>query len=183
MVLLKSEGELGKFLPEFELPDVFGKEYNENDFSHSELFLVLFICGHCPYVQAIEERLIELRNRFTQAELSMAGICSNDWNDYPEDHPDALARRHKEKGYNFPYLVDQDQKVAKAFKAVCTPDIFLFDQNRKLAYHGRLDDNWKEADKVSKEDLSDAIRLLLTESRAPEEQVPTMGCSIKWKDA
>lgn len=141
----------------------------------------MFICNHCPYVQAIEDRLIDLQREFAAESVQLVGICSNDAVNYPDDSPANLKKRWQEKGYGFPYLVDEDQSVAKAYGAVCTPDLYVFDETRRLAYHGRLDDSWKEPDKVTRRDLADAIRTLLAGKPVQSEQIPSMGCSIKWK--
>lgn len=182
MVLTYSnEPKLGESCPEFSLPSVDGKQYALKDFGNSSGLLVAFICKHCPYVVAIEDRLLALANRFDTKNLQVVAICSNDSYDYPEDSPESLCNHAKEKGYSFPYLVDESQEVAHAFGAVCTPDLFLYDSNRKLYYHGQLDDNWKDESAVESQDLKNAVSEMLSGNPPPEEQKPSMGCSIKWK--
>lgn len=146
------------------------------------ILLVSFICGHCPYVQAIEGRLIELAREFLPKDVSFLAICSNDATDYPEDSPTELLRRWREKGYGFPYLIDTEQKVAREFGAVCTPDFFLYDSTHHLRYRGRLDDSWRHPDRVQRQELREAIELLISNKDIPRDQVPSMGCSIKWKE-
>lgn len=181
MVLLQSESlELLTKCPEFSLPSVDGKTYALKDFSQSKALLIAFICNHCPYVRAIEARLIGLKQAFFVSDFEMVGICSNDAKKYPDDSQEALLGRWREKNYGFPYLIDAEQTVAKAFGAVCTPDLFLFDQERKLFYHGQLDDNWQDESRVTRHDLRDAIEAILRGKSLPESQQPSIGCSIKW---
>jgi hypothetical protein len=142
---------------------------------------VLFICNHCPYVQAIEDRLIALHREYGERGVQLVGICSNDPTHYPDDSPANLLQRWREKHYGFPYLVDATQDVARAFGAVCTPDIYVYDRDRRLAYHGRLDDNWKDESKVTRRELAEAFDALLTNATPTPEQQPSMGCSIKWR--
>jgi len=182
MVLLHSEKiPLGSAAVEFNLPSADGKVYSLGDFQSSKLLLVMFICNHCPYVQAVEDRFIQLQRDYAAKGLGMAGICSNDPTDYPDDLPKNLLKRWKEKDYRFPYLIDESQEVAKSYGAVCTPEFYLFDSDRNLAYHGQLDDNWKDPSKVTHHTLREVIEKLLAGGKAPESQTPSMGCSIKWK--
>jgi len=182
MVLLKSGAFSSTFqAPNFSLPSVDGKTYSLSSFNESRVLVVLFICNHCPYVQAIEDRLIALQREFKNQSVQLVGICSNDSTDYPDDSPANLLKRWRDKDYQFPYLIDETQQAAKAFAAVCTPDLYVFDQNRKLAYRGRLDDNWQFAEQVTRRDLAEAIKALLAGISPDSAQVPSMGCSIKWK--
>lgn len=175
-------GEIGSPCPDFTLPGVDGKTYAlQKDFAKAEALVIMFICGHCPYVQAVEKRLIDLGAEFQKRGAAVVGICSNDPSDYPEDSAASLKQRWLEKHYTFPYLIDDSQSVAKAFGAVCTPDLYLFDRERKLRYRGRLDDSWRDPSKVRRRELAEAITAVL-ENRAVEPlQNPAMGCSIKWK--
>lgn len=173
---------LGSACPNFALPSVDGKTYGSDDFARSKGLLVAFICNHCPYVKAIEDRLIAIARSFDASDLQVVGICSNNAAEYPEDAPQALYARWKEKNYGFPYLIDEEQDVARAFKAACTPDLYLYDHARKLYYHGRIDDNWKDASKATTAELKGAIELLVAGKPAPKVQMPTLGCSIKWKN-
>jgi len=180
-------GELGSTCPDFSLPSVDGKKVSLADFATSaQVLVVMFICSHCPYVKAIEDRLIALAAEFAGRPVAFVGICSNDSYDYPEDAPAALLARWREKGYGFPYLIDESQEVARAFGAVCTPDFFVYDRNRKLAYRGRLDDSWRAPERVQRRELRDAVVALLeaggtAPGKGLTEQNPSMGCSIKWK--
>lgn len=182
MVLLHSEkSPLGTAAPDFSLPGVDGKTYSLKSFASKKVLVVMFICNHCPYVKAIEDRILQLHRDYDAKGVQLIGICSNDPTDYPDDSPANLKKRWEEKHYGFPYLIDGSQEVAKKYGAVCTPDIFVFDQNRKLAYRGQLDDNWKEPSKVTRHDLREALDLLLQGKPASKNQTPSMGCSIKWK--
>lgn len=168
--------------PNFSAVAVDNQRYSLHDFDSSSALLVAFICNHCPYVRAIEDRLLALRHEFSRDVLAMVAICSNDFDQYPDDRPEVLRQRWQEKNYGFPYLIDEDQSIAKDFDAVCTPDLFLFDQQRELFYHGELDDNWQEPTRVSRRSLSNAIQALLKNEQPPVEQKPSMGCSIKWRN-
>lgn len=184
MVLLNSEKiELETKAPDFHLVNAIdGKKYSLSSFSDKKVLVVMFICVHCPYVQAVDDRLVQLRKDFEGKSVQLIGICSNDPTDYPEDSPENLKKHALEKGYGFPYLVDESQEVAKAYDAVCTPDIYVYDQARKLAYHGRIDDNWKNPAQVKKQDLKEAILAILEGQQPAEPQFSSMGCSIKWKN-
>jgi thiol-disulfide isomerase/thioredoxin len=173
-------GELDFPLPEFQLNSVEEKPYASELLAKDKILVVLFICNHCPYVKAIEDRILNLAKSFAENPIQFVGICSNDPTDYPEDSPEQLLKRWNEKNYEFPYLIDSDQHVAKAFGAVCTPDIFVFGRDRKLKYRGRLDDAWKNPNQVRKQELRDAIEAIL-QGEEPSTQNPSMGCSIKWK--
>jgi peroxiredoxin len=182
MVLLNSEKvKLGTPATDFSLPSVDGKVFRLSDFTAKQVLAVFFICSHCPYVQAIEDRIIRLGRELEDKGVQFVGICSNDPTDYPDDSPQNLLKRWKEKQYGFPYLIDESQEVARVYGAVCTPDIFVFDAQRRLAYHGQLDNNWKDAHAVTRQDLREAVELILTGRKPSPEQVPSMGCSIKWK--
>jgi hypothetical protein len=141
----------------------------------------MFICNHCPYVKAVEDRIIRLAKDYAPRGVQVAGICSNDAETYPDDAFDALAVRWRERGYGFPYLHDESQDVARAFGAVCTPDIFVYDREGRLAYRGRIDDSWKDESKVTTRELAGALDALLAGERPAEKQRPSMGCSIKWR--
>jgi peroxiredoxin len=172
--------ELGTTCPDFSLPAVDGKIYSRSDFCQGRPFLVMFICNHCPYVKAIEDRLIELGHQLNQLKIPLVAICSNDEDSYPEDNFAHLKQRWLEKNYPFPYLHDKTQHVAKAFGAVCTPDFFLYDSQGLLQYRGRLDDSWKDPTKVTRRELLEAAQCLLEKRPLPKNPTPSMGCSIKW---
>jgi peroxiredoxin len=172
--------EIGLACPDFSLPAVDGKTYSLKDFPLGKPLVIMFICNHCPYVKAIEDRLIELGSDLKKLGIPVLGICSNDDETYPEDNFENLKKRWNEKNYSFPYLHDKTQEVAKKFGALCTPDFFVYDQNHQLAYRGRLDDSWKDASKVTTRELFEAVKLLASGKPAPQQQTPSMGCSIKW---
>jgi peroxiredoxin len=173
--------ELGSKMPEFDLTSVFDEKFSSRTLAKAPVKVIVFICAHCPYVQAIEHRLVELGRKIEKIGGAMVGICSNDPEEYPEDAKEQLARRAKEHNYSFQYLVDETQDVARAFGAVCTPDFFVYDRNGSLAYRGRLDDSWKDATKVKREELWMAVQKIAQGETVPAEQSPSMGCSIKWR--
>ena len=184
MALLNSEKiQIGSSASDFNLASVEGKKVPLSDFRNKKVLVIIFMCNHCPYVKAIEDRIIQLERDNSAKGVQLIGICSNDPTDYPDDKPESLLQRWKEKDYRFPYLIDETQEIAKAYGAVCTPDLYVYDQNRKLAYHGRLDDNWKEPQKVKSRDLQKAIDQLLLAEAPSASQQSSMGCSIKWKKA
>ena len=171
--------KLGSVAPYFNLPDTFGKNLSIEDFD-SELLVIVFTCNHCPYAKAVEDRLIKLGKEYKN-DVDFVLISSNDSENYPEDSPKKMAERHAEKGYPFPYLFDETQEIAKAYSAVCTPDIFLYNGDRKLEYRGRIDDNWQNPEQVEREELKMAIEAVLNGKTVDFEQKPSMGCNIKWK--
>lgn len=174
---------LGSPCPDFRLPAVDGKTFARDDFRERAALVVMFICNHCPYVQAVEDRIIALQRDYGPRGVQLVGVCSNDPTDYPDDRPERLLARWREKGYGFPYLIDAGQDVARAFGAVCTPDLYVYDGDRRLAYHGRIDDNWKEPAKVRQRELAAALDALLAGRRPAAEQHHALGCSIKWRKA
>lgn len=173
-------GELGMKCPDFFLPSVEGRNYQLRDFTKGSPLVVMFICNHCPYVKAIEDRLIQLGTDLKNENIPVIAICSNDENGYPEDSFENLKKRSFEKKYSFVYLHDKTQSVARDFGAVCTPDFFIFDRDLKLAYRGRLDDSWKDPHAVTRRDLYEAALMIKKENKIPQEQISSMGCSIKW---
>ena len=173
--------ELGKPMPPFVLPGVDGRTYQGTDFAHAQCLLVVFTCNHCPYAQAVEDRVIALQDAYPQAQLQVVAICANDSTAYPDDAPPMLLERWRAKKMPFPYLYDEEQGVAKAFGAVCTPDFFLYDGARKLVYRGRLDDDWKHPGRVQRRELAEAVALTIAGQPAPRVQHPSIGCSIKWR--
>lgn len=176
------ETDFSLTLPSFQLPTVFGKSFHSHNLESARVKVLLFICNHCPYVKAIEDRLIALAQSYQDQPVHFLAICSNDPSEYPEDHPDELAKHAKLKGYPFDYLIDESQELAKLVGAVCTPDIFVFDDNNHLFYRGRLDDSWKDPSKVTRQELKMAIDAGLTAKPLEFKPVPSMGCSIKWKN-
>ncbi len=174
---------LGTPCPDFHLPSVDGATVARDDFRDKPVLVVMFLCNHCPYVQAIEDRLIALVREYAPRGVQFVGICSNDPTNYPDDAPAKLLARSRAKGYGFPYLVDASQDVARAFDAVCTPDLYVYDLDRRLAYHGRLDDDWKDPSRVTRRELAAALDALLDGREPAREQLHSIGCSIKWKAA
>ena len=182
MALTESEPiALGTRAPDFELPGIDGKTFSLDSFSGANGLVVMFICNHCPYVIAVEDRLVELGRSFIPPGVAFVAIMPNDVERYPDDAPDKMKQRSDEKGYPFPYLYDESQATARAYGAVCTPDIYVFDADLELAYHGRIDDNWKEPAAVTKRELAAAIEAIVGGEKPSQEQNPTIGCSIKWK--
>jgi len=182
MALTYSKGMAkGTKAPDFNLPGTDGRNYTLESFREAKALIVLFTCNHCPYARACEDRFIALQNDYATKGVRIVAINSNDAATYPDDSFANMKIRTKEKSYPFPYLCDETQKVARAYDAACTPDIFLFDAARKLVYNGRLDDNWQEPTKVTKQELREAIDCTLAGKAVPFEPKPSMGCNIKWK--
>ncbi len=171
---------LGTACPDFTLPGVDGRLWSLHDF-HCPALLVVVMCNHCPYVQAVDDRINALAQAY-QGRCAVVGLNANDAETYPEDSFEAMRARAAAKGYAFPYLWDEEQVVARALGAVCTPDFFLYDQHRHLVYRGRLDDNWKDAAHVTRQELKTAIERVLAGQEPLEVQHPSMGCSIKWRN-
>jgi thiol-disulfide isomerase/thioredoxin len=174
-------GELDSNCPDFSLKSVDGKSYSRKDFANAKATVILFICNHCPYVKAIEDRMIALAHEYSRKGVVFVGVCSNDAADHPDDRPEELFKRWKAKHYDFPYLVDIDQTMARDFGAVCTPDIYVYDSKHKLSYRGRLDDSWRDPAHVQRQELREALDRILQNLPVTGTQNPSMGCSIKWK--
>ncbi len=166
--------------PDFDLLALDGKNYSLSNFKNGNPVLFMFICNHCPYVKAIEDRLIQLADDLKKENIHVVAICSNDEVNYPEDSFGNLKKRSVEKKYPFVYLYDKTQQVAKNFGAVCTPDFFLYDRELKLKYRGRLDDSWKDPSLVRNRELYLAALDLKYKNELSFNQTPSMGCSIKW---
>ncbi|QQR90093.1 MAG: thioredoxin family protein [Myxococcales bacterium] len=183
MALAYSNGmAIGTSAPDFSLPGVDGKTYTLGSFDDAKILVVVFTCNHCPYAKACEDRLIVLQHDYLEKGVRLVAINPNDAERYPDDSFAAMKERAQEKHYPFPYLQDESQEVARAYDAACTPDIFVFDAERKLQYNGRLDDNWQEPHKVERSDLRLLLDSLLNGKTIDFEPVHSMGCSIKWKD-
>lgn len=172
---------LGKSAPAFELRGIDEKTYSLESFKRKNALVVMFLCVHCPYVKAVQERIARIAREFTARGVQFVGINSNDTDQYPEDSIENMRLQAKEMGFEFPYLIDETQEVARAYDAVCTPDLFVFDKDLKLAYRGRIDDNWKDPTKVRRHDLQYALESLLASKPVSQDQIPSMGCSIKWR--
>ncbi len=182
MALMYSKGmTIGTPMPEFSLAGTDGKHWSSADFTDAMVLVVVFSCNHCPYAIASEDRLIALQHEYMERGVRFVLINPNDADRYPDDAFDHMVRRSQEHHFPFPYLQDETQVVARAYDAACTPDIFVFDRARKLAYNGRIDDNWQEPEKATHHDLRTAIEDTLAGRALSIEPVPSMGCSIKWK--
>jgi len=174
--------EFGKSAPDFRLPGVDGKTWTLTEARGKNGLLVMFICNHCPYVKAVLDRLLRDARELTEHGINTVAIMSNDPTDYPEDSFDNMRQVSEKFKFPFPYLYDETQAVAKAFGAVCTPDFFGYNKDLKLQYRGRLDASRKEPVLNARRDLFEAMKQLAQTGRGPREQIPSMGCSIKWKD-
>lgn len=172
---------LGTPAPDFSLPGTDGKTYSLDSFKVKKVLVVIFMCNHCPYVKAVLRRLINLQNDFEKQSVQLVGINVNDIEKYPDDSPEHMKALAEKKDLPFPYLFDATQEVGKAYDAVCTPDIYVYGEERKLLYRGRVDDNWQHPDEITRHDLKDAIEAILANQPVSDDQVSSMGCSIKWK--
>lgn len=182
MALMKSTMvPLGTPAHDFKLPGVDGKTYTLDSFQDCKVLVILFMCNHCPYVKAVLQRLIDLQKEFSGRGVQLAGINPNDAARYPDDSFDNMKRTAREKGIPFPYLFDETQETARTYDAVCTPDIYVYGEDRKLFYRGRVDDNWEHPEQVTRQDLKAALENILAGQPVSDEQIPSMGCSIKWK--
>lgn len=183
MALIKSKDiEVGFELKEFSLCDADDKEYASKDLIGKGGLIIAIMCNHCPYSNAIWSRLKKVAEFAKKLDINTVAINPNIHPNYPEDSPAHMRDKQKEFGFEFPYLVDVAQEVSKSLEAVCTPDIYLFDGNSRLYYHGRLDDNWHDEKSVKVEDLREAVIALFGEQKTPQMQFPSQGCSIKWVD-
>ena len=176
--------EIGTKAPDFSLPDTTnnGETVTLDDVSGGRALQVMFICNHCPFVKHVNDELVKLVNDYKDEGLNAVAISSNNIDTHPDDRPELMKEVAEELGYPFPYLYDESQEVAKAYKAACTPDFFLFDADLKLAYRGQLDDSRPGNDKpVTGKDLRAAIDEVLAENKVTIDQRPSAGCNIKWK--
>ncbi len=173
--------KIGSALPEFNLIGVDNKRYSNDYFTDYKILVLIFSCNHCPYVQAYEERIKSLVSDYKGKGVGLVAINSNDDVGYPEDSFEKMKKRAEEKKFNFPYLRDETQETAKAFGATHTPEFFVFDSERKLRYHGKMDDNWQEEDKVIETYLRDALNELLEKKEVSVPETFSIGCTIKWK--
>ncbi|MBI2621172.1 MAG: thioredoxin family protein [Candidatus Levybacteria bacterium] len=174
---------LGTKAPDFSLPDVVSnKTVNLEIFNDKKALLVMFICRHCPYVKHVQNEIAKIGKDYEDKDLGIVAISANDVSVYPEDGPQSLKEMADELGFTFPYLYDEAQEVAKAYTAACTPDLFLFDHDRKLVYRGQLDGSRPgNNEPVTGKDIRAAIDAVLNDSEVSKGQKPSMGCSIKWK--
>ena len=174
---------LGTQAPSFNLPDaVSGKTISLDDFNAKKGLLVMFICQHCPFVKHVQSQLAQLGQDYLDQNLGIVAISANDVSTHPSDSPENLKIMAEKEGFNFPFCYDETQAVAKAYKAACTPDFFLFDGQQKLVYRGQLDDSRPSNNQpVTGKDLRNAIDLVLAGKDVPSDQKPSVGCNIKWK--
>ncbi len=174
---------LGTPAPPFELPDAAsGKTVRLQDFSGAPALLVAFLCNHCPFVKHMLDGLIAFARDYGPKGVAIVAISSNDVEEYPQDSPKAMAKLARAKSFSFPYLFDESQAVAKAYSAACTPDLFLFGSDGRLAYRGQFDSSRPGGrEPVTGADLRAAVDALLSRKPVPANQVPSIGCNIKWK--
>lgn len=173
---------LGTKAPDFSLPNVDGKMVALADFNDAPTLLVIFMCNHCAFVKHIAGELAQLTGEYQQRGVAVVGISSNDVSSHPEDSPEQMVHEVELRGYTFPYLYDETQETAKAYRASCTPDLFLFDAERKLVYRGQFDSSRPDSGiPVTGEDLRAALNAVLKGQSVPEDQTASIGCNIKWK--
>lgn len=173
---------LGTRAPSFTLPDPDGKKVSSEDFKNAPALLVVFMCNHCPFVKHISGKLAETAKEYQARGVAFVGINSNDAETYPGDRPEKMAEEIRKVGYTFPYLYDETQEVARAYRAACTPDLFLFDGKRELVYRGQFDDSRPGNNRpVTGADLRAALDAVLAGRPVSGGQKPSVGCNIKWK--
>ncbi len=175
--------EIGTQAPKFELPDsVTGKTVKLKDYRGNKALLVMFICNHCPYVIHIKEELVRYAKEYLPKGVGIVAISSNDVEKYPDDSPEKMKEDAEKYGYPFPYLYDETQEVAIAYKAACTPDLFLFNERHELVYRGQFDGSRPKNElPVNGKDLREATDKVLSGQPVSEDQIPSIGCNIKWK--
>ncbi len=173
---------LGTKAPDFSLPNIDGREVALADFAGAPALLVIFLCNHCPYVKHVAAGVAQLARDYQARGVAVVGISSNDVDNYPADSPERMVAEAEERGYTFPYLYDETQAVAKAYRAACTPDFYVFDQQQKLVYRGQMDASRPNSGiPVTGEDLRRALDAVLMGSPISPEQRASIGCNIKWK--
>lgn len=168
--------------PDFHLPDTEGKMVSLSDFQDAKALVVVFLCNHCPFVRHVIDHFVDLVKEYQERGVAFVAINSNDVAAYPDDRPERMAEFARQRGFTFPYLYDQMQEVAKAYRAACTPDFFVFDEKRELVYRGQMDDSRPgNGVPITGADLSVALDAILDGGPIPRNQKPSMGCNIKWK--
>ena len=176
--------DFGLPAPDFALPGVDGRTWTRDDCTGPNGLLVMFICNHCPYVQAVRERIVRDARELAEHGIGCVAIMSNDPSDYPEDSFDHMKRVAEQYDFRFPYLLDETQQTAKDYGAICTPDFFGYNADLGLQYRGRLDESRKETAPAGvRRDLFEAMRQVAETGKGPEHQIPSIGCSIKWREA
>jgi peroxiredoxin len=171
---------LGTEAPRFELPGVDGRDHSLDDYADAHLLVLIQSCNHCPYVQAWEGRMIDLQREFGDRSVRIVAVNSNDAGSHPEDSFDEMRARAEREGFNFDYLYDEPQAIARGLGAERTPEVFVFDRERRLRYHGAIDDSRDETD-VSQRYLRNAIETLLAGGEPDVKETPPVGCTVKWK--
>ena len=182
MAVQSGKENLNTSVIDFSLKGTDERTYSPGDFKDKDILIIIFMCNHCPYVKAVTDRFVSFQKKYAGRNVQLIGINSNDAVSYPEDSFENMKLYADEYGMNFPYLYDETQEVARKYDAVCTPDIYLYDKDRILRYRGRLDDNWKDEDHVTVKDLEKATELILDGKTIDFDQIPSMGCSIKWRN-
>ena len=173
---------LGTEAPDFQLPDYDGRIVSRDDFRGKRGLLVIFMCNHCPYVKHVAPELARIADEYQARDIAFVGISSNDIASHPEDSPEMMKAEAAAQGYHFPYLFDETQNIAQKYRAACTPDFFLFDQDLRLVYRGQLDETRpKQGSQPHGKDLRAALDALLAGKPQPQPQRPSIGCNIKWK--
>ncbi len=173
--------EIGSRAPDFNLPGVDGKDHSLTLYKDKKVVVVMFTCNHCPYVQAYEDRLMGIQRDYAAKGVQLIAINANDSAGYPEDGFDNMVRRAKEKGFNFPYLRDEGQRVARAYGGEYTPEVFVLNSKFQVRYIGRVDDNWQHPAKIKSHDLQNAIEAVLAHKKVENPITHAIGCTIKWK--
>lgn len=181
MSLESGKGKQNSGIIDFHLKGTDGNIYSLKNFEDGKIIVIVFMCNHCPYVKAVIHRLVKLQDEYFSKGVRFIGINSNDEDTYPEDSFDNMKKYYKEWKMNFPYLYDETQETARLYDAVCTPDVYVYDGYRVLRYRGRIDDNWKDGNAVTKRELAEALNNLIEGKDVSELQNPSIGCSIKWK--
>jgi peroxiredoxin len=172
---------LGTAAPDFSLVNVDGEVVSLADFAGAPALLVIFMCNHCPYVKHVADHLAALAAEYQARGVAVVGISSNDAAKYPADSPEQMVHEAELRGYTFPYLYDEDQNIAKTYRAACTPDFYVFDGDRRLVYRGQMDDSRPESGKpVTGKDLRAALDAVLAGKAVSADQKPSLGCNIKW---
>ena len=182
MLLYSTQLQTGWVGPDFTLPSAKGDDYHFYIHHPKKGLVVFFTCNHCPYAKAAWPLLIDLYHKYNKKGFEFIAINSNDEKAYPDDSFEEMKNKVGEWSIPFPYLRDESQEIAKKYQAQCTPDVYLFDSQKKLFYRGRVNDNWKDPEKVTRNDLDESLKRLLIGDKPPVEQFPSMGCSIKWKE-
>ena len=173
---------LGTKAPDFSLVNVDGRTVSLADFEGAPALLVVFMCNHCPFVKHLAAALAQFAHEYMQKKVAVVGISSNDVANYPADSPEQMVHEAEEQGYTFPYLYDETQEVAKAYRAACTPDFFLFDRDQRLVYRGQFDSSRPDNGiPITGADLRAAVDAVLAGKKPSDKQMPSIGCNIKWK--